>query len=83
MYEKLGFELEEEIEPDYQVYHPKTGLLAKTAWQRKNIPARIRETGVNEKFDPSTDPRSERDMTYLLGAQRLFDCGKKRWLWRH
>lgn len=82
MYEKLGFKLEEEIEPDYQVYHPKTGLLAKTAWQRKNIPARIREIGANDRFDSQTDPRTERDMTYALGAQRLFDCGKKRWVWR-
>lgn len=81
MYERLGFELEEETAPDYQVYHPKTGLLPKTAWQRKNIPARIRDTGSAETFDPARDPRSERDMTYALGAQRLFDCGKKRWVW--
>lgn len=82
MYEQLGFVLEEETGPDYQVYHPKTGLLAKTAWQRKNIPARIRDIGAHETFNPATDPRSERDMTYLLGAQRMFDCGKKRWVWR-
>lgn len=82
MYERLGFSLEEDGGPDYQVYHPKTGLLAKTAWQRKNIPARIRDIGAKETFDPARDPRSERDMTYLLGAQRLFDCGKKRWVWR-
>lgn len=81
MYEKLGFELEEETDPDYQVYHPKTGLLPKTAWQRKNIPARIRDIGSSETFNPAADPRSERDMTYLLGAQRMFDCGKKRWVW--
>lgn len=83
MYEKLGFSLEEDADPDYQVYHPKTGLLAKAAWQRKNIPARIREIGSSETFDPRSDPRSERDMTYILGAQRMFDCGKKRWVWRH
>lgn len=82
MYARLGFTLEEESEPDYQVYHPKTGLLPKTSWQRRKIPARIRDIGVPEIFDPTTDPRSERDMTYLLGAQRVFDCGKKRWVWR-
>lgn len=81
MYEKLGFVLEAETGPDYKVYHPKTGLLPKSAWQRKNIPARIRDLGSNDKFHPSSDPRSERDMTYSLGAQRLFDCGKKRWVW--
>lgn len=82
MYEKLGFTMEEEAGPDYQVYHPKTGLLPKTAWQRKNIPARLRDIGAKDSFDPGQDPRSERDMTYLLGAGRLFDCGKKRWVWR-
>lgn len=81
MYEQLGFVLEEETPPDYQVYHPKTGLLPKTAWQRRKIPARIRDTKSDETFLPASDPRSEREMTYLLGAQRLFDCGKKRWVW--
>lgn len=82
MYERLGFTLEEETDPDYQVYHPKTGLRPKTAWQRKNIPNRLRDIGSGDTFDPSSDPRSERDMTYSLGAQRMFDCGKKRWVWR-
>ncbi len=82
MYEQLGFVLEEVSSPDYQVYHPKTGLLPKTAWQRRKIPARIRDLRSDETFDPATDPRSEREMTYLLGAQRMFDCGKKRWVWR-
>lgn len=82
VYENLGFALEEETAPDYQVYHPKTGLLPKTAWQRKNIPARIRDLGAADTFDPARDSRSERDMTYTLGAMRLFDCGKKRWVWR-
>lgn len=82
MYERLGFVMEDESDPDYQVYHPKTGLLPKTSWQRRKIPARIRDIGSSETFDPNTDPRSEREMTYLLGAQRVFDCGKKRWVWR-
>lgn len=79
MYEALGFKLEEVTEPDYQVYHQKIGLLPKSAWQRKSIPKRIKEIGSDEVFDPETDPRTEREMTFLLGAQRVFDCGKKRW----
>lgn len=82
MYQKLGFVKEADIEPDYQVYHPKTGLLPKPSWQRRNIPARIRDIGATEIFDPARDTRSERQMTYLLGARRLFDCGKKRWVWK-
>jgi hypothetical protein len=84
MYEALGFTLEEVTAPDYQVYHQKIGLLPKSAWQRKSIPKRIKEIGSSEVFDPETDPRTERDMTFLLEAQRIFDCGKKRWtLTRH
>lgn len=82
MYERLGFAMEEALPPEYQVYHIKTGLLPKSSWQRRKIPARIRDIRSTESFDPATDPRSERDMTYLLGARRIFDCGKKRWVWR-
>lgn len=81
MYEKLGFIMEEETDPDYQVWHQKLGLMQKSSWQRKKIPARIRELGSKETFDPDRDFRSERDMTFLLGAHRIYDCGKKRWLW--
>lgn len=82
MYARLGFVMEAETKPEYQVFHPKLGLMAKASWQRSRIPALIRKIGSKEVFDPNTDPRSERDMTYLLGGMRLFDCGKKRWVWR-
>lgn len=81
MYERLGFRLDERLAPDYQVYHPKLGLRPKAAWQRREIPKRIRDLKSSELYDPDCDPRSERQMTYLLGAHRIFDCGKKRWLW--
>ena len=83
MYEQLGFKLEETSPPDYQVWHPQLGLMPKTSWQRRKIPTRIREIGSSERFDPLHDARSERDMTYLLGARRIFDCGKKRWVFAH
>lgn len=82
MYEKLGFVLEEVSDPDYVVWHIKTGILSKSAWQRRNIPARLKEVGSDQQFTPETDPRSERDMTFLAGARVLYDCGKKRWVWR-
>jgi len=82
MYERLGFVLEGLVRPEYQVFHPKLGLMPKASWQRSKIPALIRKLGSSETFDPATDPRSERGMTYLLGGMRLFDCGKKRWVWR-
>jgi hypothetical protein len=82
MYEKLGFTCVEETKPDYQVWHPKLGLLNKPAWQRRSIPLRAREIGVEVDFDPDTDPRTERDLTFLLGGRRIYDCGKKKWVWK-
>jgi len=84
MYVQLGFDLDAELPPEYQVYHIKTGLLPKAAWQRREIPARIAQLGSKETFDPDPekDSRTETTMTYLLGARRVYDCGKKRWIWR-
>jgi len=80
MYRQLGFKLEQELPPDYQVWSQKLGLLPKTKYQRRKIQKRLQEHGVNETFDHETDPRTEADMTYLMGAQRIYDCGKKRWV---
>lgn len=82
MYEQLGFILEKELPPDYQVWSPKFGLRPKTLFQRRNMPQRLEEHGTHEAFDPETDPRSESEMTFLMGCRRLYDCGKKRWVWK-
>lgn len=81
MYAQLGFVLEEEVAPDYQVWHPKLGLRPKPHFQRRLIPARIQELGADVVFDPGTDTRTEAEITYELGARRIYDCGKKRWVW--
>jgi len=81
MYEKLGFALEEEVAPDYQVWSPKIGLKPKPHYQRRQLPKRLEEHGIEDQFDPKTDPRTEAQVTYLMGAGRIYDCGKKRWLW--
>lgn len=81
MYEQLGFVLEEDVPPDYTIWHPKLGILPKPHYQRRQIPKRLKEVGVDDAFNPETDPRTEREMTYLMGARRLYDCGKKRWKW--
>jgi len=82
MYEHLGFTLEQEMAPDYQVWSPRLGLRPKSHYQRRMIPKRLEEHGIQDTFDPKTDPRSEAEMTYFMGARRLYDCGKKRWAWR-
>jgi len=81
MYGQLGFTLEEEVAPDYQVWSPKVGLKPKPHYQRRQLPKRLEEHGVEDSFDPKTDPRTEAQMTYLMGAGRIYDCGKKRWVW--
>lgn len=81
MYEQLGFALVEETKPDYAVWHPKLGLLPKSHYQRRVLPMRAKELGMDIQFDPETDPRTEQDITYLLGGRRIYDCGKKRWVW--
>jgi hypothetical protein len=82
MYKALGFTLEEELGPDYMVWSPKNGLWSKNHYQRRLIPKRLVGHGVEDTFDPKTDPRTEAEMTYLMGCRRIYDCGKKRWVWR-
>lgn len=82
MYEQLGFALEADVPEDYQVWSPKLGLRPKSHYQRRLIPKRLEEHGMDPtQFDPATDIRTEAEMTYLMGARRLYDCGKKRWVW--
>lgn len=81
MYAQLGFTLEADVPEDYQVWSPKLGLRPKSHYQRRLLPKRLAEHGLTETFDPETDPRTEAEITYLMGARRLYDCGKKRWVW--
>jgi hypothetical protein len=82
MYKQLGFALEADVAPDYQVWSPKLGLRPKPHYQRRQLPKRLSDHGMDPtSFDPKTDPRTEAAMTYLMGARRLYDCGKKRWLY--
>jgi len=80
MYEQLGFELELEVAPDYQVWSPKLGLLPKPHYQRRMLAKRQAEHDVVVDFT-TDDPRTERQVTYAMGARRIYDCGKKRWVW--
>jgi hypothetical protein len=86
MYEQLGFTLEQDVAPDYQVWSPRgptsAGTLRpKSHYQRRLLPARLQEHGVEDSFAPETDTRTEAEMTYLMKCGRIYDCGKKRWVW--
>jgi len=81
MYEQLGFDLESEVGPDYQVWSQKIGLRPKSHYQRRMLQTRLNDHGLDETFDANSDERAESELTYMMGAGRIFDCGKKRWLW--
>jgi hypothetical protein len=81
MYEQLGFTMELESQPDYQVWSNKLGLKPKTHYQRRVLQKRLNDHNINETYDSQIDPRTEKEMTYLMGAGRIYDCGKKRWVW--
>ncbi len=80
MYHKLGFEKDSESRPDYRVWHPKIGIAPKSHWQRRNIPKRLLEIGAETTFDPDTDPRTEWQIEDEVGALRIWDSGKTRWV---
>lgn len=82
LYETLGFQVLEVIEPDYRVWHPLTGIRGKSTWRRKNIPARLKQIGSDIQFDPDTDPRTEFQIEDLVGARRIWDASKIKWVWK-
>jgi hypothetical protein len=81
MYEALGFSLEAHVNADYVVWSPKLGLRPKSHYQRRELQKRLTDHGLSEVYDHETDPRTETEMTFLMGAGRLYDCGKKRWVY--
>lgn len=81
MYEQLGFTLERENKEDYQVWSPKLGLRPKPHYQRRVLQKRLEDHGVQDTYDHDADTRTEAEMTYLMGARRIYDCGKKSWRW--
>lgn len=80
MYESLGFVLEGHVEADYVVWSPKIGLKPKPHYQRRALQKRLEDHGISETYNHETDLRTEAEMTFLMGAGRLYDCGKKRWI---
>lgn len=82
VYPMLGFKEDGRLPADYRVFHEASGRIwHKSAWQRKHIPARLNELGINDLFDPKTDLRTERDMQKIARVLRIMDAGKIRWKW--
>ena len=83
LYHRLGFQEDGKLPADYRVVHPRTlRVWHKSLWQRRSIPKRMDELGINNPFDPATDPRTERAIQDELRMLRVWDAGKTRWAWR-
>ena len=66
LYSKMGFELEEELKPDYQYIHLKSGELKfKSSFLKDKTHATVNQTEYSKALE--------------MGWDRLWDCGKKRW----
>jgi len=70
VYEKLGFELTEELPPDYSYVH-KERRISKQSCQKKNL---IKKGAIG------TMENNEQELALSLGLYRIYDCGKKRWV---
>jgi len=83
VYPLLGFIEDGRLKADYRVAHqpPLGRIWHKSAWQRKNIPDRLKELGLDLSFDPTLDPRTEKEMEALAKVHRIMDSGKVRWKW--
>lgn len=81
MYIQLGFILEVDVKPDYTVWSPRIGIKPKPHYQRRALQARLIDHNMPDIYTHETDPRTEAEMTFLMGCGRLYDCGKKRWIW--
>jgi hypothetical protein len=69
VYNKLGFELTEELGPDYS-YVKKQSRVSKQSCKKKNL---------LQKGAQGTMENTERELALTLGLWRIWDCGKKRW----
>ena len=74
MYEALGFQLEKELPPDYSYILPnRTERLHKSGFQKSKLKRRL---GV--RFNPQ---KTEHENCKDNHIYRVYDAGKKRWVW--
>lgn len=71
LYQKLGFTLESEIPPSYWYLNPKEEKL----YHRYNFAKyKLVEQGFNSS-------KTEKQITKEIGLLKVWDCGKKRWVY--
>ena len=83
IYKTLGFAADGDLSADYRIVHPYTmQTWHKSLWQRKSIQRRLIELGSTDKFDHTTDERTEHQMQDAARVLRVWDAGKTRWKWQ-
>lgn len=71
VYKKCGFELEEDLPPDYSYYVGK----GKRQSKQSNKKDKLLKKGAK-----GTAKSTEKELSLSLGYSRIWDCGKKRWV---
>lgn len=67
VYEKIGFKLDGELKPDYY-------------WVKGN--KRHHKSGLRKTKEEKKSGKTEVELREAQGYARIFDLGKKRWVWR-
>jgi len=73
LYEKLGFSCDKELSPDYR-YVASGERIHKFNYRLKRF-----------RNDPELEYReglTEKELAQINGLERVWDCGKTRWVWR-
>ena len=69
VYNKLGFKLDQELGPDYSYVTARGTRVSKQSCQKKHL---LKKGAVGD---------TELEMAKSLGYSRIWDCGKKRWIY--
>lgn len=70
IYEKIGFKLEEELNPDYSYYIGGNKRQTKQSNKKKDL---IKKGAIGDMS------MTESELAKTLNFHRIWDCGKKRW----
>jgi hypothetical protein len=73
LYEKLGFTKESEVRPDYWYFRGQANVIHKSNFRKE----RIRKAYPDVIFG---EDDTELQMTQKLGLDRIWDCGKVKWV---
>lgn len=76
LYAVLGFKHEADLRPDYKVFSPSWGL---RRWHKKHVTRSALARYLGDDFDAS---KSERENCLSNRIYRIYDCGKKRWVYK-